>query len=59
MITFWDDYGGVLGDFGMLLRPLGGLGSGSKSIVFVIDYQGGSRIQSRSKMDGDTQVWGA
>ena len=53
MMTFWDDYGGVLGDFGMLLRALGGLGSGSKSIVFVIDYQGGSRIQSRSPMQGE------
>ena len=37
MMTFWDDYGGVLGDFGMFLRALGGLGSGSKSMVFVMD----------------------
>ena len=37
MRTFWDDCGDVLGDFGMLLRALGGLGSGSKSMVFVMD----------------------
>ena len=42
----------------MLVRTLVGLGSSSKSIVFVIDYQGGSRIQSRPPMDGDTEVWG-
>ena len=52
-MTFGDDCGGVLGDFGMLLRALGGLGSGSKSIVFVMDYQGGSRIQSTPPMEGE------
>ena len=52
MMTFGDDYGGVLGDFGMLLRALGGLGSGSKSMVFVMDYQGVSRILSSPKVDG-------
>ena len=59
MMTFGDDCGGVLGDFGMLLRALGGLGSSSKSMVFVMDYQGGSRIQSRSASEGDRGVWDA
>ena len=43
----------------MLFRALAELGSSSKSIVFVIDYQGGPRIQSRSPMEGDHDVWGA
>ena len=52
-MTFGDDCGGVLGDFGMLLRALGGLGSGSKSIVFVMDYQGVARIQSTPEVEGE------
>ena len=59
MMTFGDDYGGVLGDFGMLLRAVGGLGSGSKSRVFVMDYKGGSRIQSTPPMQGEASVWEA
>ena len=59
MMTFGDDYGGVLGDFGMLLRALGGLGSGSKSIVFVMDYRGVSRIQRTLGRYGDSLVLGA
>ena len=51
-MTFEDDCGCVLGDFGMLLRALGGLGSGSKSMVFVMDYQGGSRIQRTLEVEG-------
>ena len=37
----------------MLLRAVGGLGSGSKSMVFVMDYQGVPRIQSTLKVEGD------
>ena len=59
MMTLGDDYGGVLGDFGMLLRALTGLGSSSKSMVFVMDYQGGSRIQSTPPIEGEASVWEA
>ena len=58
-MTFGDDCGGVLGDFGILLRALGGLGSGSKSIVFVMDYQGSTRIQSTPPMQGEASSWEA
>ena len=58
-MTFWDDCGGVLGDFGMLLRALAGLGSSSKSSVFVMNQQGMSGTLSRSTMQGESVVWEA
>ena len=41
------------------LEALAGLGSGRKSMVFVMDYQGGSRIQSTPKVEGEASVWEA
>ena len=59
----YDDFGGRLRRcFGRLwdaLEDVGGLGSGSKSIVFVMDYQGGSRILSSPKVGGESPVWAA
>ena len=58
-MTFWDDCGDALGVFGMLSRALEGLGSGSKSIVFVMDYQGVSGILSSKEVEGEASIWEA